>query len=68
MCLAIPGKIVEIKGDEAVIEYPGMKTTARIVIGDYKVGDYVFVSEKIIVQKITEKEAVESLKGWRDAS
>jgi len=68
MCLAIPGKIVKIEGDEAVIEYPGQTRTAKIIEGEYAVGDYVFVSAKIIVQKIPEKEALESLKGWEDAS
>lgn len=68
MCLAIPGKIISINGDDVIVEYPGEKRSAKIVIGEYKVGDYVFVSEKIVVQKIPEKEALESLKGWENAS
>jgi hydrogenase expression/formation protein HypC len=68
MCLAIPGKIVKIKGDNATIEYPGQTREAKIIEGGYKVGDYVFVSAKIIVQKISKEEALESLKGWEDAS
>lgn len=62
MCFAMPGKIVSIKGDDAVIDYLGKKRAARIISGKYKPGDYVFVSSKIIVQKIPEKEALESLK------
>lgn len=68
MCLAIPGKIVKIDGDEAIIEYPGEQRAAKIVEGDFNIGDYVFVSAQIIVQKIPEKEALESLKGWEDAA
>ncbi|MEM4264081.1 MAG: HypC/HybG/HupF family hydrogenase formation chaperone [Candidatus Woesearchaeota archaeon] len=68
MCLAIPGKIIKIEGDNATIEYPGQTREAKIIEGKYSVGDYVFVSAKIIVQKIPEKEALESLKGWKDAS
>jgi hydrogenase expression/formation protein HypC len=68
MCLAIPGKIVKIEGDNATIEYPGQTREAKIIEGDYAVGDYVFVSAKIIVQKISKEEALESLKGWEDAS
>ena len=64
MCLAMPGKIVKIEGDRAMIEYPGETREAGIIEGDYKVGDYVFVSAKIIVQKIPEEEAVKSLKAW----
>lgn len=68
MCLTIPGKIVSIEGDKAVISYPGERREARIVVGDYKVGDYVFVSEKIIVQKVPEEEALVSLRGWKDVA
>jgi len=62
MCFAIPGKIIAIKGDSAIVDYFGEKRNVKIISGDYKVGDYVFVSAKIIVQKIPEKEAIESLK------
>jgi len=61
MCFAMPGKIISIDRDDAVIDYLGEKRTARIISGEYKPGDYVFVSSKIIVQKIPEKEALESL-------
>ncbi len=62
MCFAIPGKIAAISGDNAIIDYFGKKKNAKIITGEYKPGDYVFVSSKIIVQKIPEKEALESLK------
>ncbi len=65
MCLAIPGKIIEIKGDVAIVKYPGMKTTAKIVIGNYKVGDYVFVSEKIITGGLYQyAAAIKKVVGW----
>lgn len=65
MCLAMPGKIVKIDGDTATIDYPGQTRTARILDGDYSVGDYVFVSAQIIVMKIPEKEALKSLETWQ---
>ena len=68
MCLAIPGKIVKINGDTATIEYPGQTREAKIIDGEYNIGDYVFVSAQIIVQKLTEEEALESLKGWKDVA
>lgn len=68
MCLAIPGKIVKITGDTATIEYPGQTREAKIIDGEYNIGDYVFVSAQIIVQKLTEEEALESLKGWKDVA
>ncbi|MBW2967598.1 HypC/HybG/HupF family hydrogenase formation chaperone [Candidatus Woesearchaeota archaeon] len=60
----MPGKIIAIEGDQATIEYPGQTRQAMIVEGEYKVGDYVFVSAQIVVQKLTEKEALESLEAW----
>jgi hydrogenase expression/formation protein HypC len=68
MCLAIPGKIIKISGDMATIEYPGQTREAKIIEGEYSIGDYVFVSAQIIVQKITEEEAMISLKGWEDVA
>ena len=68
MCLAIPGKIMKIDGDEATIQYPGETRIAKIVDGEYSIGDYVFVSAQIIVQKIPEQEALASLKGWEDVA
>lgn len=64
MCLAIPGKIVKIENDVATIEYPSENREAKILDGSYTIGDYVFVTAKIVVQKIPTEEALESLKGW----
>jgi hydrogenase expression/formation protein HypC len=66
MCLAIPGKIIKIEGDDATIEYPGETRVAKIVDGDFKVGDFVFVSAQIIVQKLSEEEALASLEQWKN--
>ncbi len=68
MCLAMPGKIIKIEGDEATIEYPGEQRTATIVDGDYSIGDYVFVSAQIIVQKLSEEEALATLKEWENVT
>ena len=68
MCLAMPGKIVGIKEDIATVEYPGQRREAKIIEGEYAVGDYVFVSAQIIVQKIPEKEALESLEAWKNVA
>ena len=68
MCLAMPGKIIKIEGSEATIEYPGEQRTATIVDGDYSIGDYVFVSAQIIVQKLSEEEALATLKEWENVT
>jgi hydrogenase maturation factor len=62
----MPGKIIKIDGDRATIEYPGQTRQAMIIEGDYSIGDYVFVSAQIIVQKVPEKEALQSLEAWAE--
>lgn len=52
MCLAIPGKIIKIKDDIAVIDYNKIKRKAKIIEGNFKIGDYVIVKANIIVDKI----------------
>lgn len=56
MCLAIPGKIVEMKGEKVIVDYGSEKREARIVDGKYKIGDYVIVSAKVVVEKVDEKQ------------
>lgn len=64
----MPGKIIKITGDEATIQYPGEQRTATIVDGNYSIGDYVFVSAQIIVQKLAEEEALATLKEWENVT
>ncbi len=61
MCLAFPGKIIEIKQDIAIVDYGSEKRKAKLV-QDFKVGDYVLVSAGLAIQKVPEKEALEALK------
>ncbi len=56
MCLAIPGKIISIKENIAIIDYGTTKREAGILESDYKVGDYVLVQNKIVVKKVPENE------------
>lgn len=58
MCLAIPGKVIEIEKDKFVIDYGSEKREAIMsVVDDLKLGDYVIVSNKIIVTKVPEEQA-----------
>ncbi|MFH1638212.1 MAG: HypC/HybG/HupF family hydrogenase formation chaperone [Candidatus Woesearchaeota archaeon] len=67
MCIAIPGKIVEIKGKKAVIDYGTEKREARILEDKYKVGDYVIVQLRTVVQKLDEDVAKKALEIWNEA-
>jgi hydrogenase expression/formation protein HypC len=62
MCLSIPGKIVKINKDTAIIDYNGEKRTANTSLIECKKGDYVIVQQKFAVQKVDKKDALEALK------
>lgn len=67
MCLAVPVKIVEIEGMEAVVEFQGVRTRARLdLMQDCKVGDYVLVHAGFVIQKLDEKAAKESIEAWEE--
>lgn len=57
MCVAAPGKVIEIDGDKATIDYNGNKVTANKGIVDVKVGDYALVHAGLIIQVLPEDEA-----------
>ncbi len=66
MCLAIPGKIVEITDVEnsiAKIEIGGVRRGVNIgMLDDIKIGDYVLVHVGFAMSKIDEKQAEETLR------
>ncbi|HLC98976.1 MAG TPA: HypC/HybG/HupF family hydrogenase formation chaperone [Candidatus Nanoarchaeia archaeon] len=66
MCLAIPGKVVEIKKEDIVVEYPGERRNAKNTGISLRKGDYVLVQAQLVVQKFPKKEALESLKAWKE--
>jgi len=69
MCLAIPGKIVEIDNEKesATIDYgDGTKRKANVTLVDVKTGDYVLVHAGFAIEKLNEKEAQETLDLFRE--
>lgn len=64
MCLAVPGKVVEIKGQIARVDYGGIVREANISLVDAQIGDYVLVHAGFAIQKLDEKSAKETLALW----
>ncbi|HEY9500386.1 MAG TPA: HypC/HybG/HupF family hydrogenase formation chaperone [Pyrinomonadaceae bacterium] len=68
MCLAIPGKIVEIVDEEnriAKVEVGGVKRNVNIGMlseSDTKIGDYVLIHVGFAMSKVDEHEAEETLR------
>ena len=62
MCLAVPGKIIEINGDMAIIDYDVEKRKADCSFVECQIGDYVIISNKIVIEVLNEEEALSALK------
>jgi hydrogenase assembly chaperone HypC/HupF len=69
MCLLVPGKIIEIKDNEALVDYDLEKRKGVIIDADsnYQVGDYVMIQGGFLVQKVEEKEAKQALELYKKA-
>jgi len=62
MCLSIPAKVISIEGDTAKASVGGTIIKAGLhMTDDVKVGDYVLIHTGFALQKISEKEAQETL-------
>ena len=58
MCLAVPLKLIEINGFDAVGEALGMRRAVRVdFIPDPKPGDYVMVHAGFAIERLTETQA-----------
>ena len=65
MCVALPGKVIEIKERDAVVDFNGNQVTARAGLVDVKVGDYVLVHAGCVIQKVSQQD-MEELKNLKE--
>ena len=56
MCVAVPGKVIELQGGTAQVDFSGNVITARTGLVNVKVGDAVLVHGGCILQVISQKE------------
>lgn len=57
MCVALPGKVIEVNGQEAVVDFSGNRITAISGLVPVQTGDYVLVHAGCILQKMAKAEA-----------
>lgn len=58
MCLAIPGKIIEIKkNQQATADFNGIEKEINISLVEVKKGDYVIVHAGFAIEKMEKKDA-----------
>jgi len=62
MCLSVPGKVVEIQNNMAKVELGGViRDVSMDICPDVVVGEYVLIHTGFAIQKLDEKEALETL-------
>jgi len=62
MCLSVPGNVVEIQNNMAKVEVGGLIREVSIdVCPDVVVGEHVLIHTGFAIQKLDEKEALETL-------
>ncbi len=66
MCLAIPGKVVSVDGNIAVIDFGGVKRETNISLVEVRPGDYVIVHAGFAIQAVDELDALETIKLWEE--
>jgi hydrogenase expression/formation protein HypC len=69
MCLAIPGKIIEIKNDgkTALVDFDGLKQNVIItLLLNPEVGNYVMVHAGYAIEQMSKKEALEAIDLWKE--
>jgi len=61
MCLAIPARIVELEGDNAVVDAMGNRWRAKTtLLAEAKLGDLVLIHAGFAISLVDEKEAKET--------
>jgi hydrogenase expression/formation protein HypC len=67
MCLAIPMKLIQIKGERGLVEVGNVQREVGLqLIEDVEVGDYLIIHAGFAIQKLDEKEALETLALFRE--
>jgi len=62
MCLAIPYKVTKIGKKEIELEILGQKRTIQKTLVKIKPGDFVLLQNGIIIKKVSNEDAEETLK------
>ena len=67
MCLAIPGKIVSIDGNSAIVDFDGIEQDVIIaLVLNPEVGKYVIIHAGYAIEQMDEKDAMEAIEQWKE--
>jgi len=67
MCLAIPAKVLEVKGSMATVDFgDGTLREVNVSLVDAPVGEYVIVHAGFAIEVLDRDEAEKTLALWRE--
>lgn len=67
MCLAVPLKIVELNGFDAVAEWEGVRRKIRVdFIPNPEVGQYVIVHAGFAIERLSEEQALKDQQAFSE--
>ncbi len=66
MCVALPGKVVELDGTTATVDFSGNRVRAEAGLVKVKIGDKVLVHAGCIIQTMDEDTAAEIEEMFRE--
>lgn len=63
MCLAVPARVLSIEGQEAEVDFSGVRRRISVALTpEVRVGDYVVIHTGFAISVLDEAEALETLK------
>jgi len=70
MCLAAPAKVISISGNEAVVDYDGVRTKTRLdtLTEPVAPGDYVLIHTGFAIRRLSAEDGEETLKLFDELS
>jgi len=67
MCLAIPAKVLEVRGEVAKVDFgQGIVRDVNVMLVEARVGEYVLVHAGYAIQVIDREAAEETLRLWEE--
>ncbi len=66
MCIAIPGKVLEVEGDQASVDFNGNRVSVNTGLVDPKPGQYVLVHAGCAIEVMEKDKAQEIIDLFAD--
>lgn len=67
MCLAIPMELIEIEGDNGIVELSGVKKEVSLrLLDSVEIGDFLIIHAGFAIEKLDPEEAEKTLEIWRE--